>query len=51
MPKSGILEQELKVPVDIIFVFEGFVNHKPVIPTLHLLAKVAKETVEAISNV
>jgi hypothetical protein len=50
-PKSGILEQELKVPVDIVFAVDGFVNYKSVIPTLQHLVKVARETVEAISNV
>jgi hypothetical protein len=50
-PKSGIFEQELRVPVDIVFAVEGFVNSKSVIPTLHHIVDVARETVEVISKV
>jgi len=49
-PKSGILEQELKVPVDIVFSADGFVNFKPVMDTLDHFVTVARGTVEVILN-
>ncbi|MFO7982310.1 MAG: hypothetical protein R6V08_02560 [Desulfuromonadales bacterium] len=47
-PKSGILEQELSVPVDIVFSVRETIDSKPVIPTLHHFIDVARQTVEAL---
>lgn len=50
IPESGILEQELNVPVDIVFTITGYVDHRPVIPTLHKLIDVASSTIQVIRN-
>lgn len=50
IPKSGILEQKLNVPVEIVFSADGFANFKPVISTLNNLAEIARTTIEAIYN-
>lgn len=50
IPDSGILEQELNVPVDIVFTLEGSISLRPVIPTLHRLIDVADATVRIMRN-
>lgn len=50
IPESGILEQELNVPVDIVFTVAGCVHFRPVIPTLHNLIDAAETTVRVMKN-
>lgn len=50
IPDTGVLEQILNVPVDIVFTVTGHVNHHPVIPTLHKLIDVASSTIQAMRN-
>lgn len=50
IPESGIFEQELNVPVDIVFTVAGPVDFRPVIPTLHKLIDVAEITVRVMQN-
>jgi hypothetical protein len=45
VPASGILEQKIDIPVEIVFVIPSRGNHRPVIPTLNALIDVARETV------
>ncbi|MFH0957445.1 MAG: hypothetical protein V1897_01950 [Pseudomonadota bacterium] len=50
IPDSGILEQELNVPVDIVFIVAGTIHFRPVIPTFHKLIDVAETTILIIRN-
>ncbi len=50
IPKSGILEQKLNVPVDSVFSVDGYVNSKPVVATLHELVDTANSTISIILN-
>lgn len=45
VPESGILEQELDIPVQIVFSVAPAGHQRPVVPTLHQLVDVTKETV------
>jgi hypothetical protein len=45
IPLSGILEQKLNVPVDIVFAVADVVSLRPVIPTLHQLVDVTTTTI------
>jgi hypothetical protein len=50
IPPMGILEQELNVPVDIVFTISDHADSRTVIPTLHNLIDVAKDTIRIIRN-
>jgi hypothetical protein len=50
IPDTGILEQKLDVPVDIVFSVTGSVHFRPVIPTLHKLIDVANSTIHVMRN-
>lgn len=50
LPVSGILEQELNVPVDIVFKAEPIINPLPVIPTLYQMIDVTKSAIEIIKR-
>jgi len=50
IPDSGILEQELNVPVDIVFTVAGASHFRTVIPTLYKLIDVAIITVDIIKS-
>jgi hypothetical protein len=50
IPESGILEQELNVPVEIVFTVTGSDRFRPIIPTLHKLIDVAETTVSIMRN-
>jgi hypothetical protein len=45
---SGILEQELDVPVEIVFAISSLRNQRPMVPTLNALVDVAKESINLI---
>jgi len=49
-PKSGILEQELKVPVDIVFSGGLSAGLMPVVPMLHQFIDVTRKTIEILSK-
>jgi hypothetical protein len=48
IPASGILEQELNVPVEIVFAIPSLGNLRPMVPTLNALVDVAKEAISLI---
>ncbi len=50
LPTSGIFEQELNVPVDIIFPITAAGDVRPVIPTLYELVGVANATIEIVRD-
>lgn len=50
IPNTGVLEQILDVPIDMVFTVTGYINHRPVIPTLHKLIDVASSTIQAMRN-
>ena len=50
IPKIGILEKELNVPVDIVFTITGYVNLRSMIPMLHKLLDVTNATIYAMRN-
>lgn len=50
IPKSGILEKDINVPVDIIFSVAGPINSRPIIPTLNKLVDVTQGTISIIKN-
>lgn len=50
IPTSGILEQKLNVPVDIVFAVTNGTHIRPVIPTLHQLVDVVKATISIMRN-
>jgi hypothetical protein len=49
VPKSGILEQKLDVPVGIVFRVRSLNYSGPVIPTLHEMTDMAREVVAAMA--
>lgn len=50
IPETGILEQELNVPVSIVFTITGYVNPRPVIPTLHKMIDVTTSAIQIMRN-
>lgn len=50
IPESGLVEEELNVPVDIVFTVVDPVRFYPVIPTLHKLTDAADNTVRIMRN-
>jgi hypothetical protein len=50
IPETGVLEQNLNVPVEIVFTIAGYVNHSPVIPTIHKLIDAANSTIQVMRN-
>lgn len=51
IPLSGILEQELKVPVDIVFSDNLNGHYRPVVETLYQLVDVTKKTIDIMRSV
>ena len=48
VPHSGIFEQELDVPIDIVFAVAAAGEVRPVIPTLYQIADVATDTIKGM---
>jgi hypothetical protein len=50
IPESGVLEQELNVPVNMVFTVSDPIQFRPVVPTLHKLVNVATSTIHIMRN-
>lgn len=50
IPDTGVIEQKLNVPVDVVFAVVGSVHFRPVIPTIHKLVDAASSTIHAMRN-